>query len=89
MSILNRDGSGRVQALMGRRAALDAALRAEKEKCKAIALREQERLASIVGRALLASAKQTPEFAAMLRGVLRNTPLSESDHRFVESKGWL
>jgi len=79
----------RLQALKDRRASVDAALRAEREKRKAIEQRENGRLTGIVGRALLAEGKQTPEFAAMLKGVLRNTTLSESDRRFLQSKDWL
>ena len=79
----------RLQALKDRRAAVDAALRAEKKKRKAIAQREDDRLTGIVGRAFVAHAKQTPDFAAMLKGVLRNTPHSESDRKFLASKDWL
>ena len=79
----------RLQALKDRRASVDAALRAEREKRKAIAQREDDRLIGIVGRALLAHAKQTQEFGGMLKGVLRNTSHTESDRKFLQSKDWL
>ena len=90
MTIANGNtASGRLQALKDRRAAVDAALRAEKDKRKAIAQREDDRLTGIVGRAFVAHAKQTPDFAAMLKGVLRNTSHTESDRKFLQAKDWL
>lgn len=81
--------SGKLETLMQRQAAVAAAVRTEKEKRKAIARKEHDRFTRIVGQALVASAGQTPEVAATLKGILRNTRLPESDRKFLQSKAWL
>ncbi len=61
---------GRLEALISRRAALDAALRAEKEKQKASEDKRQNKLDRLVGHALRKQAARDPEFQAMLQTLL-------------------
>lgn len=78
----------RLEALKRRRSELDDALRAEREKRKAIEKRERDRLVSIVGRAALANAAQSPEFKQFLIGVLRTTVTLDSEVKFLITLHW-
>jgi hypothetical protein len=79
--------NARLQALLGRKAALDAALRAEKEKRKALECRRHERLCNVVGRALLKQAARQPDFGRKLTSLLQAAAatLDESDRKFLEA----
>jgi len=79
----------RLQALQNRKRELDAALRAEREKRKEIEHKAEARLIRIIGRALLTAASQSPDFELMLKGVLRTSPLVESDRKFLAERNWL
>ena len=80
---------GKLEELLRRQDQLKAALQAEREKRKAIAQKEQERLTVIVGRAVLANAAQSAEFKNFLLGVLRTSTLPENEQRFLKAQGWL
>jgi len=79
----------KLNALLKRQSALRAALRAEREKRRANAEKEHQRLIEIVGRAVLANAEQSPEFKQFILGVLRTSTLPENEQRFLKTKGWL
>ena len=68
---------------------MGAAFRAERDKRKQIERKAQDRLIRIVGRALLAAAEQSSEFDVMLKGVIRNTRVPESERKFLRSKNWM
>lgn len=77
--------NGRLQALIDRRAALDAAMRAEKEKQKAAEAKREDKLDRIVGRALRKQAARDPDFALSLAGLVQKAAdaLDESARNFL------
>jgi hypothetical protein len=91
MSIgLERTGiNPRLEALMKRKSNLDVALRAEREKRKEFERKAEARLIKIIGRALLSTASQSSDFELMIKGVLRTTPMSDSDTEFLLARNWL
>jgi hypothetical protein len=81
--------SERLELLIKRQAALADAVRAEREKRKAIAQKDRDHLTGILGRAVLANAEQSPEFKQFLIGVLRTTVTVESEQKFLKAANWL
>ena len=52
--------------------------------------REEAKLHSIVGQALIRNASHYPDFELMLKGVLKTaTSLGDSDRKLLRRKGWL
>ena len=86
---MNKNATSRLQALQERKNELDAALRAEREKRKEIERKAEARLIRIIGRALLTAASKSPDFELMLKGILRTSPLVESDRTFLAERTWL
>ena len=86
----NLTGEKKLAALLERRSGIDAAVKAVREERKLAAARDAEKLALIVGRALLAEAAKIRDFELMLRGVLR-TAIADgtSDYNYLKTKGWL
>jgi hypothetical protein len=79
----------RLEVLKRRKSELDAALRAERDRRKEIERKAEVREIRIVGRALLTAAAQSPDFRGMIKGVLRTTPMSDSDKNFMIARSWL
>lgn len=84
------NGSERIEALRKRETAIKAALAAEQVKLQQRKERENARLFSIVGAALVQNATKNPgTFGAMVKQVLAASELRETDRAFLAAKGWL
>jgi hypothetical protein len=64
-------------------------LAAERVKQQKREWREYERLKSIVGGALLASAAEDQTFSLHLKERLQKAAIVESEKNFLRSKGWV
>lgn len=84
------NGNGKIEALRKREAAIKAALAAEQVKQQKRRERENARLASIIGAALIENAVKNPNsFGAMVKQVLQASSLREADRSFLNAKGWV
>jgi len=80
----------RLEALRTREATIKAAIAQEKVRQQKRDEKDEARLHSIVGEALVRNAKQHPDFELMLKGILKSaTTLGESEKKLLRSKGWL
>lgn len=85
----NNGTNGKIEALRKREAAIKAALAAEQVKQQKRKERDNARLASIIGAALIDNcAKQPESVGAMVRQLLQASELRESDRAFLQTKGW-
>jgi hypothetical protein len=82
-------GNERLDALKKREAELRAQIAAERVKQQRREWREYERLKNIVGAAVLANAAESPDFDAVLKGVLKGAALVESEKKLLRGKGWI
>lgn len=86
----NNNGSNKLEALRKKEAELKAAIAAEQVKQQKRNQRENARLFSIVGQALVENAAKNPEgLGLMVKQVLRAAELRESDRAFLSGKGWI
>jgi|HubBroStandDraft_2_1064218.scaffolds.fasta_scaffold1202265_1 hypothetical protein len=81
--------NGKLEALRIREAALRAAIATEKVRQQRKKDKEDARLFSIVGEALVRNAAQSPDFQMMLKQVLHSANLRDTDRAFLAGKGWL
>lgn len=82
--------SERLAALRNREAALKQAIAIEQVRLQKRREKDRARLASIVGEALLVEAATVPDFALLLKQILKKTLKDEKTARFVEQQmGWL
>ena len=80
----------RIEALRKREAAIKAALAAEQVKQQKRKERDNARLASIIGAALVENCLKQPEsVGVMVRQILAASSLRETDRAFLAGKGWL
>jgi hypothetical protein len=80
----------KLEVLWKRKAALEAAIAAEKINRQKKSERDNARLFSIIGQALVAGASKNPEtLGLMIRQVLAASELRESDRAFLAGKGWV
>jgi len=79
----------RIEALRKREQAIKAAIAAEQVRRQKRREKDDGRLFSIVGAALVQNAAQSPDFRLMLKQVLQSAALRESDRAFLAGKGWL
>jgi hypothetical protein len=83
------NGNGKLDALHRRKAALEAAITAEKITRQKKHERENARLASIIGAALIEVCSKQPEsVGVMVRQILAASSLRETDRAFLAGKGW-
>ncbi len=82
-------GNAVLDALRKKEAALKAAIATEKVKQQKRQEKDDARLFSIVGAALVQNAAQSPDFRLMLKQVLQSAALRETDRAFLAGKGWL
>lgn len=83
------NSNDRIDALLRREAALKAAIAQEKVRRQKRKEKDDARLFSIVGAALVQNAEQAPDFRLMLKQVLQAAELRDSDRAFLTGKGWL
>lgn len=83
------DGNERIEALRKREQAIKAAIAAEQIRRQKRKEKDDARLFSIVGAALVQNAAQSPDFRLMLNQVLQSAALREADRLFLAAKGWL
>jgi len=86
---MKENGSGRIELLKKREAEIRAAIAAETVKRKKREFRELEKLKTVIGGALLATAAEDPTFAAHLKERLQKAALVESEKNFLRAKGWV
>jgi hypothetical protein len=79
----------KLEALRKREAALRAAIATEKVRQQKRHEKENARLFSIVGAALLQNAEQSSDFRLMLKQILQSADLRDTDRSFLVGKGWL
>jgi len=83
------DGNGKLDALRRKEAALKSAIAAEQVKQQKRKEKENARLASVVGAALMeACAKQPDSVGVMIRQLLQASNIRETDRAFLSAKGW-
>lgn len=88
MSETNRN-SDKLAALRKREAALRQAIANERCALQKRRAKDRERLASIVGEALLCEAARVADFALLLKQTLKKTLKDEKTARFVDQQmGW-
>jgi hypothetical protein len=85
----NGNHSARIDALKERERQIRAAIAAETVKRKKREFKEFERLKTIIGGALLASAAEDQSFAQHLKERLARCAVVESEKTFLRAKGWL
>jgi len=83
------NGNGRIAALKEKEKQIRAAIAAETVKRKRREFKEFERLKSVIGGALLATAAEDPAFAVHLKERLQKAAIVEGEKNFLRSKGWL
>ena len=83
------NGNERIEALRKREADIKAKIAVERVRQQRRLSKEFDRVKSIVGGALLANASQHPDFELLLKGILRDAALEESEKKLLRSKGWL
>lgn len=86
---MDKNGNGKLDALRRREASLRAAIAAERVREQKRKEKENARLFSIVGQALVESAAKNPDtLGLMVRQVLQASELRETDRAFLAGKGW-
>lgn len=85
----NNSNNNKLEALRKKEAALKAAIAAEQVKQQKRNQRENERLFSVVGHALVENATKNPSFGLMVKQVLQAAELRETDRVFLTGKGWI
>src|SRR5271157_4519818 len=86
---MDTNGNGKIEALRKREAAIKAALAAEQVKQQKRKERDNARLASIIGAALIeVCAKQPESVGVMVKQILAASSLRETDRAFLTAKGW-
>ena len=84
------NGSDKLEALRKKEAALKTAIAAEQVKQQKRKERENARLFSIVGQALVENAAKNPDgLGLMVKQVLQAAELRETDRAFLAGRGWL
>jgi len=80
----------KLEALRKREATLKAAIAAELVRQQKKKEKEDARLCSIIGAALIQNARNHPDFELMLKSVLQSsTSLTDSERKLLRAKGWL
>jgi hypothetical protein len=80
----------KIEALRKREVALKAAIARELIRQQKRKEKEDARLCSIIGAALVQNAAKHEDFELMLKGVLKtSTSLTESDKKLLRAKSWL
>ncbi len=82
-------GSSVLDALRKKEAALKAAIATERVRQQKRLEKDNARLFSIVGEALVQNARQAPDFRLMLEQVLQSADMRDTDRAFLTGKGWL
>jgi hypothetical protein len=84
------NGNSRIDVLRKRQAALRDQLARELVRQQKKIEREEARVHSIVGQALIRNAAKHPDFELMLKSVLQaTTSFSDGDKKLLRAKGWL
>ena len=79
----------KLESLLRKAAIAKEAVLAEKVRQQKRKEKDDARLFSIVGAALVHNAAQSPDFRLMLKQVLQSAALREGDRAFLAGKGWL
>lgn len=89
MSAPDTAKKSKLDALLQRKAALEAQIAKEEAKRKSLSRKEDTRLKVIVGAAMIANAELHPETRGGVVEVLQKAVTAPRDREFLKSKGWL
>ena len=78
----------KLDALLRREAALKTAIAKEKARQERRKAKDDARLFSVVGEALVRAA-ESPDFKLMLKQVVQSAELRDTDRSFLRGKEWL
>jgi hypothetical protein len=81
--------NAKLEALRRREATLKAAIAEEKVRQQKRNAKDDARLFSVVGEALVHHATKSPDFKLMLKQVLQSAELPDASRGFLTGKGWL
>lgn len=82
--------SAKLEALRKREAALKNAIAIEKVRQQKQEEKDEARLHSIIGAALVQNAAKHADFELMLKGILKSaTSFSDGEKKLLRAKGWL
>ena len=84
-----QQNGNRLEALKRREAEIRRRIAAERVKQQRRRERDREKLAAIVGTALLEQAARVPDFELMLKQTLRTAVRDEPARQFLSGMGWL
>jgi len=79
----------RLDALKKREAEIKAKIAVEQVKRKRREWKEYERLKTVIGGVLLASASKHPDFELMLKSTLAAAEITESEKKLLRERGWI
>ncbi len=78
----------KIEAILRKQAALKAALAERKVQVQKKSEKDNARLCSIIGAALVQNAAAHPDFKLMLKQVLQSAELRDTDRAFLAGEGW-
>ena len=78
-----------LEALRRKEVALRETIAAAKVRRQKLMGKEDARLFSIAGEAVIRSAKRSPQFELMLKQVFQSAEMRDTDRAFLAGKGWL
>ena len=79
----------RLEALHKREAILKTAIAQERVRLQKRNEKDAERVASVIGGALVRYAEKASDFRLMISQVLQSAELTDSDRSFLKKRGWL
>ena len=82
------DANGRIESLKQREREIRDKIAKERVRAAQRKAKSEAKLFSLVGRALVKYAAETPDFQLMLKQILCGAALSDSERAFLEENGW-
>ncbi|HVP46106.1 MAG TPA: hypothetical protein VMT32_05965 [Bryobacteraceae bacterium] len=89
MNGMTNSSNGRIEQLRQKEKEIRERIAQEKVRAARRKEKNDAKLFSVIGRALLKYAAQTPDFELMLRQTLQSVVTDEHERRFLASCGWL
>jgi len=83
------NNTDKLEALRKKEASLREAIAQEKIRQQKRREKDDVRVFSIVGAALVQSAAKAPDFRLMIKQVLQAADMRDTDRAFLAGKGWL
>jgi len=82
------DANGRIESLKQREREIRDKIAKERVRAAQRNAKSEAKLFSLVGRALVKYAAETPDFELMLKQILQKAALSDSERAFLRASGW-